>query len=286
MNQPSFPHNRTRIETATRRGVSLSILMPVFNEERTLTAAIDRVFAVDYPCRMELIVVDDGSTDRTARILEAQRSDSRTAKDIVVVTHPSNRGKGAAIRTGLDYAAGSHLVILDADLEYLPSDIPALLAPVLAGFSDHVFGARVRGVNACFPSFRFAIGGRATTFFANVLYDACLTDMHTCLKLIPTEQLRSLTLTEGGFGLDTEMTARLLRCGIRPLEVPVSYHGRSVAEGKKITWRDGVACIAVLTRIRVQHRPDIAPVVGRIAVAGAAQGDPPSKVLHLPKAVG
>lgn len=285
MNQPSFPHSQPL--------VSLSILMPVFNEERTLKAAIDRVFAVHYPCRMELIVVDDGSTDRTARILEAQRSDARTSKDIVVVTHPVNRGKGAAIRTGLDYAAGSHLVILDADLEYLPSDIPSLIAPVLAGYSDHVFGARVRGVNACFPSFRFAIGGRATTLFANVLYDACLTDMHTCLKLIPTDHLRSLTLTEGGFGLDTEMTARLLRCGIRPLEVPVSYHGRSVSEGKKITWRDGVACLAVLTRIRVQHRPDIAPIVHRISVVAAAQNDPPNnppnsppKVLHLPKAAG
>ncbi len=285
MNQPSFPHNQPL--------VSLSILMPVFNEERTLKAAIDRVFAVRYPCRMELIVVDDGSTDRTARILEAQRSDTRISKDIVVVTHPSNRGKGAAIRTGLDYAAGSHLVILDADLEYLPSDIPSLIAPVLAGYSDHVFGARVRGVNACFPSFRFAVGGRATTLVANVLYDACLTDMHTCLKLIPTDHLRSLPLAEGGFGLDTEVTARLLRCGIRPLEVPVSYHGRSVSEGKKITWRDGLACLAVLARIRVQHRPDIAPNLRRISVVAAAQGDRldnprpgTTEVLNLPKAVG
>lgn len=114
-----------------------------------------------------------------------------------------------------------------------------------------------------------------------------LPDGHAHLPQTHSDRTTSLlTLTEGGFGLDTEMTARLLRCGIRPLEVPVSYHGRSVSEGKKITWRDGVACLAVMARVRVQHRPEIAPVVGRIAVVGAAQGDPPRRVLHLPKAVG
>ena len=284
MNQPLFPRNGVLTETSpsdrlrrverVRRSVSLSILMPVFNEERTLRAAIDRVFAVHYPCQMELIVVDDGSTDNTSHIL-----DTLSSKDVVVVTHPVNRGKGAAVRTGLEYAAGSHLVILDADLEYLPSDIPSLLGPVLDGCADHVFGARIRGVNARFPSFRFAVGGRMTTLAANLLYDACLADMHTCLKLVPTDHLRSFSLKEGGFGLDTEVTARLLRGGIRPFEVPVTYHGRSVDEGKKITWHDGFTCLAILVRVRMQRRPEILPRAERFPVA--------AHTLHRrPRAVG
>jgi glycosyltransferase involved in cell wall biosynthesis len=225
--------------------VWLSIVMPVYNEGPTIVRALERVLAVDYPCPIELVVVDDGSADGSWDAI-ASVYDAR----IVRIQHSVNQGKGAAVRTGVDAAAGSHLLILDADLEYSPADIPALLAPVLAGDTDHVFGARVFGINTRYQSLKFAVGGRLTTLAANVLFDSCMTDMHTCFKLVPTHQFRSFRLTECGFGLDTELTARLLRAGVRPYEVPVSYNGRSVADGKKITWRDGVECLRILAKVR------------------------------------
>ncbi|WP_072805391.1 glycosyltransferase family 2 protein [Rhodococcoides yunnanense] len=230
--------------------VKLSIVMPVYNEERTIGLAIERVLAVEFDCAAEIIVVDDGSTDATPRMLGAL-----ARRGVVVITHSRNYGKGTAVVTGIRSATGSHLIILDADLEYAPADIPSLLAPVVEGRADHVFGVRVFGVNSRFPSLRYAYGGRATTLVANLLYDSCLTDMHTCLKLIPVSHFRALALHEGGFGLDTELTARLLRSGVRPFEVPVSYCGRSAREGKKITWRDGVHCLSVLFKVRIERHP-------------------------------
>ncbi len=230
----------------------LSIVMPVYNEAPTIVAAIDRVLDVDFPCPVEMIVVDDGSKDASAALLEPMGE-----RGVRVVRHSRNLGKGAAVRTGVDLASGTHLIVLDADLEYAPGDIPTLLAPVLSGVSDHVFGSRVWGVNTRFQSYRFAMGGRATTLAANLLYDSCLTDMHTCLKLLPVADFRALELTEDGFGLDTELTARLLRAGVRPFEVPVSYNGRSMSEGKKISWQDGVRCIAILAKVRAARRPQV-----------------------------
>ncbi len=231
----------------------LSIVMPVYNERRTIVQAIERVLAVDYPCPVELVVVDDGSVDRTPDLL-----DEFTERGLRLVRHPTNLGKGAAVRTGVSQAAGTHLIILDADLEYSPADIPAMLVPVLEGRADHVFGTRVFGVNTRFQSFRFAMGGRLLTLVANVLYDSCLTDMHSCVKLVPVEHFRALTLTENGFGLDTELTARLLRGGVRPFEIPVTYDGRSFEQGKKISWRDGARCLAILAKVRVE-RPQVLP---------------------------
>ena len=228
--------------------VRLSIVMPVYNERSTILSAIERVLAVDYPCPVELVVVDDGSVDGTPEVLAP-------LVGVRVVRHPVNRGKGAAVRSGVDHATGTHLIILDADLEYSPTDIPLMLEPVLDGRADHVFGTRVFGLNTRYPSFRFAMGGRALTFAANVLYDSCLTDMHTCLKLVPVEDFRVLTLSEDGFGLDTELTARLIRGGVRPYEVPVSYNGRTVADGKKIAWRDGVRCLSILAKVRAERQP-------------------------------
>lgn len=242
--------------------VMLSIVMPVYNESGTVRSAIERVLAVDYPCPVELVVIDDGSTDHTADILR-----EFTGRGMRLLRHPRNFGKGAAVRSGVAVAAGSHMIILDADLEYSPDDIPAMLGPVLRGRADHVFGTRVFGLNTRYQSFRFAMGGRALTLMANILYDSCLTDMHTCLKLLPVADFRALRLSENGFGLDTEIAARLLRSGMRPFEVPVSYDGRSTEQGKKINWRDGIRCLSILIKVRVQRYPETLATVARQPLA-------------------
>ena len=251
---------------------ALSIVMPVYNESATIVRAVNRVLAVDYPCPTELIVVDDGSTDTTLQLLGPF-----TDLGVTTVCHPTNRGKGAAVRTGVQRATGTHVIILDADLEYSPSDIPALLRPVLSGVTDYVLGTRVFGLNTRFPSYRFAMGGRFTTAVANALFDSCITDMHTCLKLIPVQDFRALTLSERGFGLDTELTAKILRAGVRPYEVPVSYYGRTRGEGKKITWRDGLQCLRILVTARLR-KPDKLPaadtVGGVVSMPAAAAPRP------------
>ncbi len=219
--------------------------MPAYNEERTIGNAVTSVLSTKYPCDYELIVIDDGSTDRTAQTLAEFRH-----PNLVVVTHVHNLGKGAAIQTACAEATGTHLVPFDADLEYDPNDLVNMLASVLNGRSDVVYGVRLLGVNTRYQSFRHAIGNQALTMTACLLFDAYVSDIHTCLKLLPVELFRALAPQERGFGLDTEITAKLLRMGIRPFEVPVSYHSRSVENGKKITWRDGVHCLRVLGRVR------------------------------------
>lgn len=251
----------------------LSIVMPVFNEGVTVRSAIEHVLAVDYPCPIELVVIDDGSTDDTADILH----ELLVEPEVRLVRHPRNLGKGAAVRSGVAEAVGSHVVILDADLEYSPHDIPAMLDPVLRGRTNHVFGTRVFGFNTRYQSFRFAIGGRALTLVANVLFDSCLTDMHSCLKLLPVADFHALRLSESGFGLDTEITARLLRSGMRPFEVAVSYDGRSFEGGKKISWRDGVQCLSILVKVRTQRYPDVLPPA-RATVSRAGPSATPSRV--------
>lgn len=227
---------------------SLSIVMPVFNEERTVAHAIDKVLRVDFPCKVELIVVNDGSSDRTSEILDGFRGPG------VVIRHlDTNQGKGAAVRAGVRRARGTHLIILDSDLEYTPEDIPAMLLPVLRGEANHVFGTRIFGMNSRFTSLKFAVGGRVTTFAANVLFDSFITDMHTCLKLMPVADFKAMPVNEHGFGLDTEIVGYLLRGGVRPYEVPISYLGRTVEEGKKISWRDGLDCLRILVRIRYRR---------------------------------
>lgn len=229
--------------------VKLSVLMAAYNEEKTIRAAIDAVLTREYPCEMELIVVDDGSSDRTPLLL-AQHANP------VVITHrhPRNLGKGAALLTAGGLATGTHILPFDADLEYSPDDIPRLLEPVLQGRCDVVYGARLFGQNTVYQSYRYAVGNELMTLVANVLFDAHLADLHTCLKLIPLTLFRSLQLHSRGFGLDTEITACLLRLGIRPFEVPVSYYSRSHAEGKKISWYDAVDCFRILGKVRCMRR--------------------------------
>ena len=236
--------------TPQERPVKLSILMPVYNESPTIEHAIESVLGTDYPCDVELIVVDDGSTDGTAEKL-AQIDDPRA----VVRRHPRNLGKGAALHTAASVATGTHIVPFDADLEYQPSDLPLLLDPVIRGRCDIVFGTRLFGANTMYLSYRHAMGNRMLTLAANLLFNAYLSDMHTCLKLVPLELFQIMDLEENGFGLDTEITAKILKVGLRPFEIPVTYHSRSFAHGKKITWRHGIECLRVLARVRFRRAP-------------------------------
>lgn len=252
------------------RETRLSIVMPVFNEGAFIGEAIREVLRVEYPCPVELIVVDDGSTDATPLEL-ALIDDAR----VRVHRQPTNLGKGAAVRAGAQLATGTHILPFDADMEYSPADIPRLLGPVIAGRYDVVYGTRLFGSNTVYHSYRYAAANRAMTLAANILYDACLSDLHTCLKLVPLDLFRSLPLREAGFGLDTEVTASLLRLGVRPFEVPVSYHSRTHAEGKKINWRDGVACLQILGRVRFSRRLEgrTAPRPRRVATVHAHSHD-------------
>jgi dolichol-phosphate hexosyltransferase len=231
--------------------VKLSILMPVFNEEARLADALKQALDVEYPCEIELVVVDDGSTDRTREILAAM-DDARMR----VILHERNQGKGAAIMTAATAAEGTYLVILDADLEYSPSDIPRLLQPVLEGRTTVVYGNRTFGSHSSF-SFWYVMGNKAVTTAANMLFNCYLGDLETCFKLMPVELYRSLHIRSRGFGMEAEVTGKLLRNRYRPYEVPISYHARSREEGKKITWRDGVEALWILFRERIR-KPTLA----------------------------
>ena len=226
--------------------MKLSILMPVFNEEERVADAVKQALAVAYPTEIELVVVDDGSRDSTAEILKAI-DDER----VRVVIHPRNKGKGAAVRTAVGHATGDYMVILDADLEYDPQDIPKLIEPVLDGRASVVYGNRTFGSHSSF-SFWYVMGNKAVTTAANMLYNCYLGDLETCFKLMPVSLYRSLDVRSHGFGMEAEVTGKLLRQRVRPYEVPISYRARTREEGKKITWQDGVEALWILFRERVR----------------------------------
>jgi glycosyltransferase involved in cell wall biosynthesis len=226
--------------------VKLSVLMPVFNEEATLQAVLERVVAVDYPCEMELVVVDDASTDGTAKIIE----DFHHPK-VIKRRHSVNQGKGAAIRTAAEFASGDFVIPCDADLEYRPEEIPLLLEPILADDAEVVFGNRTFGSHSAY-SFWYVMGNRGITTVANVLFNSYISDLETCYKLLPLKLYRELDIRSAGFGMEAEITAKLLSRGVRPYEVPISYRARGREDGKKITWWDGVEAIWIMTRIRLR----------------------------------
>lgn len=225
--------------------MKLSVLMPVYNEVATVEAAVKRVLDVNFPCEVELVLVNDGSVDGTDAVL-AGLSDPR----LVQHSHRTNQGKGAAIRTAASLAKGDYLVMCDADLEYAPEELPSLLAPVLAGEATIVYGTRSFGSHTAF-SFWYVIGNKAVTFAANLLFDSWISDLETCFKLVPAELYRSLDVRSAGFGMEAEITGKLLRLGYRPYEVPISYQARTREAGKKLTWRDGVEALWILAKLRV-----------------------------------
>lgn len=224
----------------------LSILMPVYNEAATVVPSVKRVLDVDYPCPVELVLVDDGSTDGTIELLQ-----TLDEPRLSIHFHDRNRGKGAAIRTAAAKASGDYMIICDADLEYAPEDIPGLLRPIADGEATVVYGTRTFSSNSAF-SFWYVMGNRTVTLAANILFNSYISDLETCFKLMPTKLYRELDVTAPGFGMEAELTARLLARGIRPYEVAIHYKARSREEGKKLTWKDGVEALVILTRERAR----------------------------------
>jgi glycosyltransferase involved in cell wall biosynthesis len=218
--------------------VKLSVLIPVYNEATTIEHVVDRVRQI--PASTEIIAVDDASGDGSGDVLERLRAAGKVDQ---LVRHPKNRGKGAAIRSGIALATGDVVVIQDADLEYDPLDLPTLLGPIADGKADAVFGSRFQGGPHRVLYFWHAVGNNFLTLMSNMFTNLNLTDMETCYKVIRTELLKRLPLRSNRFGFEVEITARLSQAGARIWELPISYSGRTYAEGKKITWRDGFAAI-------------------------------------------
>jgi glycosyltransferase involved in cell wall biosynthesis len=222
----------------------LSVIVPVFNERNTVVEILRRMRAVDLPVDREFVVVDDGSDDGTKMVL-TQLGDSTTK----IVTHPHNRGKGAAVRTGLSHVTGDLVLVQDADLEYDPDDWVRLLAPVLKGRAEVVYGSRFTGERRNMLFLHWC-GNRALSLVTNLLYNTTLSDMETCYKLFDRDVLRDVVVKSDRFDFEPEITAKVLRKGIRIYEVPISYAGREIDEGKKIRWRDGFDALYALLKFR------------------------------------
>lgn len=225
--------------------LKLSIIMPVYNEEQTVEEILKKLLKVKEV--FEVVVVDDGSTDKSAKLIKALASKNHKIKFF----SKENSGKGSAVRYGLSKVTGNYVMIQDADLEYDPDDISAMLAPVLANKATVIYGSRFLG-----PHSNLLFWHRAGNFFLNliinILYDTTLSDMETCYKLLPTDLMKELELKANGFDLEPEITCRVLEKKIRIFEVPISYVGRDFSEGKKITWEDGFAALAMILKIKFE----------------------------------
>jgi glycosyltransferase involved in cell wall biosynthesis len=224
----------------------VSVVVPAYNEAATVEAAVRRLRSV--PLRLEVIAVNDASTDDTAAILDRLRAAGLLDR---VIHHEVNRGKGAALRAGFAVATGDVTVVQDADLEYDPADLPALLAPIQGGKADAVYGSRFQGGPHRVLYFWHYVGNRALTLLSNMFTNLNLTDMETCYKMVRTDLLKRLPLTANRFGFEVEVTARLAQARARIWELPISYSGRTYEEGKKITWRDGVAAFIHIIRFNL-----------------------------------
>ena len=226
--------------------MKVSFLIPAYNEAGTIASVIERVQAL--PFEKQLIVIDDGSTDVTPAILERLADEQEN----LVVISQANTGKGAALRAGIERIEGDIVVIQDADLEYDPADVPGLIEPILQGVADVVYGSRLMGGRPQRAHlFWHRVGNQFLSMLAGVLYNTTLSDIETGYKAFRVEVLRSLELRENDFAIEPEITGRVCKQDLRIYELPISYYGRTYAEGKKITWRDGFKAVRVLVRVRV-----------------------------------
>jgi glycosyltransferase involved in cell wall biosynthesis len=226
--------------------VRVSFLVPAYNEAATIVDVLEAVSALDL--EKQIVVVDDGSTDGTGDLVERWRK----GRDDVVLIRQQNRGKGAAIRAAIPHADGDIALVQDADLEYDPADVPALIEPIERGVADVVFGSRLSGGR---PQraylFWHLVGNRFLSLLTNVLFNTTISDMETGYKAFRIEVLRSLDLHQNDFGIEPEITAKVCKQKLRVYELPIAYYGRTYAEGKKITWRDGFKAIRVLVGVRL-----------------------------------
>jgi glycosyltransferase involved in cell wall biosynthesis len=223
----------------------LTIAVPVFNERERVGPALKELLSTSFPVDVEIIVVDDGSTDGTAEEIAGLG----LPETVRVIRHDRNRGKGAALRTALAAATGDVFVPFDADLEYQASDLVHCLQPLLAGESEVVYGTRAFGSHTSF-NFWYVMGNKFLNLWANLLFNCYISDLETCYKMVRVTVLSSLDLEANGFDIEAEVTAKLLRAGYRPFEVPIGYKARSRQQGKKISWRDGLIAIWTIARIR------------------------------------
>jgi glycosyltransferase involved in cell wall biosynthesis len=244
--------------------MKLSIVMPVYNEAATLKEVIQRVAAVDLD--KELVIVDDGSSDGSRELLAALRDgtleawlprpeSSRGLNEVRVHLQPHNMGKGAALRTAFGLATGDIVVIQDADLEYDPQDLPRLIQPIRDGIADVAFGSRFIGTPRRALYFWHTLLNRSLTLASNMLNDLNITDMETCYKAFRADVIKSVRIEEDRFGIEPELTAKVAKMKVRIYEVPISYHGRTYAEGKKIGWKDGMRAIYCIVKYGVRRGP-------------------------------
>jgi len=229
--------------------MKLSIIMPVYNELTTIGEIVRRVLEVDTGCAKELLIVDDASTDGTREVLK--RLAEAGSPEVKIFLHDRNQGKGAVIRTALPHVTGDVILIQDADLEYDPQDYPKLLEPIRTGYADVVFGNRFHGGPHRVLYFWHALGNRVLTTFSNLLTNLNLSDMEVGYKVFRAEVLKQLRLRSRRFGFEPEVTVKVAKLKCRIYEVPISYHGRTYQEGKKITWRDGLVALYCLLRYRL-----------------------------------
>jgi len=253
-------------------GQLLSIVIPVYNERDLLPQILEKIEQVKLPDGLErqVVIVDDGSTDGTRDIL---RGLARERPDYIIHFHEENQGKGGGVRTGLKLATGDIVLIQDADLEYSPNDYPQLLKPILENKADAVFGSRFIGDSRRVLYFWHSVANKMLTTLSNMLSNLNLTDMECCYKVFTKDLADRLEITEPRFGLEPEMTAKVAKLNARLYEVPVTYDGRTYAEGKKITWKDGVSALRCILKYNLltPRQAAVAPSVEQIAGTGPIQ---------------